>query len=163
MRFDGPDGRSIELVVVNYQFPPGSRVDRLLKQKPPRGFDDDANWLVIAGTVNDGAQSWQFRCPCLMTTDLELLSGWFDAIADGQTVLDEIGFTEPNLEFSRIQLESGKVAIRVAFELESRPPWGRSSHDDDWGQFWLDFPVSPGALRRAAADLRVQLQRYPKR
>lgn len=99
MRLDGAEDRSLELTVAGYQFPdigtPGSATGQ-------DGFHYDANWLVIAGHVNDGQHSWTFRDPCLLTTEALELARWLDAAADVSTDLEAADFIEPNLDFRRV-------------------------------------------------------------
>lgn len=156
MRLDGPDGSSLELSVVRYEKP----------DVVPRhdGTDDDANWLVIAGTGNDGEREWRFQDPCLLTYELRHLIDWFEAVADDTTGRDAIGFLEPNISFRRISSPPDQRVIRVAFELESRPPWAAYTREkDDWDTCSLEFPLTADALRTASRELRADLERFPER
>lgn len=162
MRFAGPGGRAFECAPVGYEFWRMGRLgwwNSILRRRWP-AFDHDANWLVIAVTASDGDRNWSFRHPCLLTTELQSLAAWFDAIADGNVDTDEIHFIEPNLAFRKVSDQRTGITIRVSFELEARPPWRR---EDDWGSVWLEFPVTSQTLTAAADDVRDDLKRFPER
>jgi hypothetical protein len=153
MRLDGRGGRALELSIVGYQFP------GFALRLP--GFDHDANWLVVQGHANDGKRGWTFRDPCLLTTEAAELVAWLEAIVDGRAVIDPTNFTEPNLEFSLVSADP--PVVRVTFRLESKPPWAAEVTDDDWDGTWLDFETSTEALAIAAANLKMDVERYPTR
>ena len=156
MRFVGAQGTELRLDVVGYQFPDAV--------PEAGGFDDDANWLVVAGEVSDGERSWRFRAACLTTVETGELASWLEGIADGEPVVHELAFTEPNLAFSWAPASDGDPTIHATFELEARPPWHRmTGGTDDWGTVSLDFQVTRNALRSAAQDLRSDLTTFPER
>jgi hypothetical protein len=149
MPLSGSDGQAIELQIAGYQFPETLN-DRF-----------DANWLVIAGRVRHPSGCWIFRDPCLLTFEFAQLAGWLEAVEAGKQDNAEISFIEPNLWFRLGEYDPG-AALRVFFELESRPGWAscRVAFAND---LWVEFPLGELDLKRAAADLREQLVRFPER
>jgi hypothetical protein len=143
MLLRGRDGQSIDLRLAGYQFPAARTVA-------------DAKWLVVAGRVDHPRGSWAFQDPCLETTDVFSLAGWFEAVARGAEDRQEEGFTEPNLEF-RLVGSGAERRLRVYFELESRPPWAASNvvGEDD---LWVEFALRDLDLVGAARSLRDQLE-----
>src|SRR5262245_34471757 len=67
---------TLELDAAGYQFP------------DIRDSDLDSNWLIVHGKIEHPLGSWSFSYPCLTTAEVERLTGWFEAIAQGQ-----MGFT----------------------------------------------------------------------
>ncbi len=155
MHLEGDGGRSFDLSVVGYQFAGGA--------PEPGEFDFDANWLVVHGQANDGDREWQFRSPCMLTTEARQLTAWLEAVASGWRDLDPTDFIEPILEFRRVSAPEDPPTVRVTFRLEARPPWADELIDDDWDGIWLEFDVSPETLATAASDLRNELRQYPER
>ena len=149
MRLCGPDGQSVELRVVGYQFPDLAEAEY------------DSNWLRIEGNVIHPRGQWSFRDPCLLTYEVSRLADWLDAVARNDPSADEIGFIEPNLSFRVIRSDASTL-LCVYFELESRPTWAeaRAAGAND---IWVQFPVDELALRQAARSLRQQLTAYPQR
>jgi hypothetical protein len=141
--FEGPKG-SLRLSVECYQF--------------PENADDwwDSNWLIITGDAVIDGKPWFFRDPCLTTFEIERLADWLDQVAAGQAERSFCGFTEPNLDFERLSNE----AIRVAFSLESLPPWGDPG--GDFGEFGFTIPIDD-RLATAASNLRKLLSQFPVR
>jgi hypothetical protein len=140
---------SIELRIVNYQYPDNSR-DQY-----------DADWLRIEGIVTHPSGNWRFCDPCLLTWEAFALATWLDCWAGRSSVNPTIGFIEPNLSFSRINASIGS-SLRVSFELESRPPWAKKKFVGE-SDLWLDFPLDPSRATTAARILRDQLKRFPIR
>ena len=141
---EGPGGARLELSLVGYQF--------------PEIEDDrwDANWLVVRIAAIDDPDSWTAEDPCLLTWEVDALADWLDAVAAASSPVARLEFVEPNLVFERIE-ENG-AGVRVWFDLEFRP--SGISEDED---LLIDFPVTPDALRAAAASLRAQRERFPVR
>jgi hypothetical protein len=150
MRVCGPDGQSLELRVLRYQFP------------QPSDNEYDSNWLMIEGVVSHPRGGWSFCDPCLLTDEVARLADWLDALGQSESCATEMGFLEPNLSFALIRPPGGNGVLRVYFDLESRPHWapaptaGRSD-------LWVEFPVLEAGLREAARELREQLARCPER
>jgi hypothetical protein len=109
-----------------------------------------------AGEVNLGTKAWSFRDPCLTTSEVAGLAQWLDQLVDGAALNPYYSFTEPNLQFDRVS----DRAIRVSFALECAPPW--AERGDRWTKHGFEVPIGPG-LRRAAAELRCDLARFPER
>lgn len=106
MRFQDTTGQSVELTL--------------------RGFEPGAHkWIVVDGSVNDGRRGWRFSEPCLARRDVPRLANWFDEVADGRTKRRDFEFLEPNLLFEWVGEAGSRLVMRVAFELESRPPLER--------------------------------------
>jgi hypothetical protein len=156
MRLEGSAGQHLELHLAAYQF--------MGTPQEGDGFDWDANWLVIEGEAKDGSRSWAFRDPCLLTFEARELAAWLAAVAGGQTGIEAIDFTEPNLEFRRMSLPGEQPVVRVTFRLESRSPWAPDPYEDDqWDACWLEFETSAANLRVAAEELLSELERFPER
>lgn len=105
---------------------------------------------------------WRSTDPSLLAGDVERLADWLEGGVEGPARDAEIDFLEPNLSFALYRASGDDVTLRVWFELESRPPW---APNDAAGarDLWLDLEVSSDDVRRAARDLREQLEKFPAR
>lgn len=141
--FRGPTG-SLRISVERYQF--------------PEITDDewDSNWLIVCGDAELDGKSWTFRDPCLTTFELEHLANWLDQVFKDEAKNEYCDFTEPNLGFERLS----ELEVRIAFSLESLPPWYES--DGDFGEIGFNIPIND-QLPAAANSLRALLDRFPIR
>jgi hypothetical protein len=145
MKLHGLNGQALELSIMGYQFPSG-----------PTDWHD-RNWLQVRIHVVHPRGSWRSTDPMLLTSEVLKLADWMDAVAKGEVTQDERPFTEPALRF-----EVGSHALRIYFELESRPSWAKSDVTPS-NDLWVEFPLAEVDLSGAAADLRRQLEQYPVR
>jgi hypothetical protein len=145
----GSNGTRFELEIVGYQFPE-------LEDDPW-----DANWLMIRIAVVSADGAWTSTDPSLLTSDVEGLALWLDAVSEFRATYQRVQFLEPNLAFE-LQSESPRgLAVRVLFEQESRPPWARP--DPPSSAFFVDLALPHEAVREAAEALRLQLVAFPPR
>lgn len=145
MRIQRSDGAQFTMDFAAYQFPDETEYW-------------DANWLMVAIAAKHPDGSWRTTDPSLLTFEGGELATWLDAFA-GDGIPARIRFIEPNLSFEGVSQGGGKH-LRIYFELESRPAWATSIPVDD---FWLEFPCTVDDLRRAATDVRRQLETFPVR
>ena len=139
MRLSNDSGQSFNLALSRFE--------------PP-----NRQWLVVIGEIHDGTREWRFEDPCLTPKDVRRLAEWLRRVADGKTNRTEIDFLEPNLAFEAVGHSGSSVVIRVAFELEARPPWNdRARTDNEWRSVWLEFPITPEQLRETSDGLRADL------
>ena len=146
MHLAGPDGQSLELRIVGYQFP------------HLESEEYDSNWLIVEGKVVHPRGEWTFRSPCLLTYEVASLADWLDSVVRGRPRSEKKGFIEPNLRVQFVESFFFGARLRVYFEAESRPSWAAGEDD-----LWVELSASDFDLRRAAASLRGQLERYPQR
>jgi hypothetical protein len=106
-----------------------------------RGFEGSTRqWLIVSPEVRDGRRAWRFEEPCLTPKEVRRLAEWLRRVADGKTRRTQLDFLEPNLAFEVVGHAGPRAVVRVAFELEARPPWNdRARTDDEWRSVWLDF------------------------
>lgn len=149
MHLKAPDGQSLEIRIVGYEFPHLETEDY------------DSNWLIIEGKVMHPDGAWTFRDPCLLTYEAARLADWLDSVANREVESDRIDFLEPNLHLHFVE-SPGNGIVQVFFELESRPEWTPSKWADQ-DDLSVEFPVSRVELREAASSLRRQLARFPQR
>jgi hypothetical protein len=153
---------AVELEVVGYQFPD------LAPQRS--GFDWDANWLQVHGTVSSAKASWSFTDPCMTTQEAAELSEWLGAVAAGDAELTEnvfvrggaISFTEPNVSARFAARDRSTRSLVWYFSQESSPP---GSSDDI--RFGIGHPVELVVTARdlavAAQDWNAALTKFPRR
>lgn len=154
----------VELHPVAYQFGRG-------RPQADGGFDFDGNWVVIDGHVRtaEGVES-SFRVPCLLTDDVQEISGWLKAVADHRVPptplpADEsslLAFTEPNIAFS-VHADAGHdIRLRVHLSLEAGPP---TRGPDRLGpsECFVELRLTPDDLDSAAIVWDAEIADYPRR
>lgn len=107
--------------------------------------EHDANWLFIRIELSHPDGGTSKVEPALLTWEVETLAGWLEAVASGASDRPELSFTEPVLSFALM------------------PEYGALRAIIDRGEFEATFMAEPEMLRAAAASLREQLSRYPRR
>jgi len=147
MDLESDDGVTLRLEVEGYQF--------LHPQQR-----SDLNWLDIRITVASGNKQWSAVSPCLLTSELQELADWLEALASGRKPPDRPRFMEQNLEIETVE-DLQPMRIRIRFEPDgpdTNPPWATELLRNG-----LEFAASPDSLRSAADALRRQLKRFPHR
>ena len=119
--------------------------------------EDDSNWLYIDVTAATVHGSWSFSRPCLLNWEAMAIAEYFEAMANETASERGLGFTEPNLYFTK----NDHNDLLIHFDCESVPPWFESSAEVP--AFIMQFEMSPASLRRAATELRKQLELVPLR
>jgi hypothetical protein len=147
VRLAGREGNELELSLVGYQYP-----DELVDPW-------DSNALLVAVRVVSPQGIWEVVDPCLTTWESARLASWLGAVAAGP---DRLGrsLVEPNLSVVA-SLAGGRLRLRVCFELESRPPWAPTVQGGR--DLCVDLDVARHEVVAAAADLRTDLARFPRR
>jgi hypothetical protein len=147
-----PDGPTIELSIVGYEFPDGGT-----------GWHD-WNWLNVEVHVRSGPAAWSGGPDaCLLTTEARELAAWLRAVASGAEREPGVDFLEPELAFAVVRrLASGEVEVRITLGYllireQNLVP----------GEKLEELPivvrVSPASLHTAAADLEASLRHWPER
>ena len=165
MRLISDDGASIDLSIVDYQFPsaPAGR-------QPGDIEDWDANWLMIRGAVHtaDGLE-WDFTEPCLTTREAAELHLFLRQIAapDVSGVADRrhqeltLEFTEPELAFTSADVESDPRTVEVRLSYGAAPRLSLRQPDVDGTT--VSVRMSSRAWRSAAHAWATELMAYPQR
>jgi hypothetical protein len=143
----GREGNELELSVVGYQAP-AQTVDPW-----------ESNSLLVALRVVSPRGTWEVIDPCLTTWEAARLASWLAAMAVGAEGGSR-SLAEPNLSVT-VTPGGGRLAVRICFELERRPPWAptiRGGRD-----LCVDLDVSRAEVVAAAASLRDDVRRFPRR
>jgi hypothetical protein len=149
MRLSTSDGDYVDLQISRYQY---AKADN----------EWDANWLQIRLDASRDGRTWTTTDPMLLTAEVKELADWLDEAVLLPEESSELEFLEPNLTFERRSGKNGKVDLTVWLELEARPPW---AHKGFFGErdLSIDLDLDVDQLKRAAEDLRAQLERFPTR
>ncbi len=150
MYFTSVDGSSFALKILSYQFPHLEREDY------------DSNWLNVRIDVITQDYSWSATEPSLLTYEVARLAEWLDAVKQGESVEDEIGFIEPCLWFKLTNDNGTAKSLQIHFELEYRPDQSRMEKMRERLCF-VEFSLAEIDLEQASASLRSQLSNYPQR
>ena len=147
MIFNGTHNQTVEIQIANYQFP--NSTDYW-----------DKNWLHIYLNVKSDIGNWQTIDPSLTTWEVSELINWFDTLSRNVTpTYLTLEFTEPNLSFELLDSKDQALKMfRIKFDLESRP---QSAIDGK--EYFIDCLANNQELKRIADELRIELDKYPKR
>ncbi|MDQ4090118.1 MAG: hypothetical protein M3163_07420 [Actinomycetota bacterium] len=152
MLLHGKEGNELELTLVGYQFPDEERAPW------------DSNWLLVSVRVLTREGSWSVVDPCQTTWEAKRLVAWLVHAAARDPAAAPMTFTEPNLTVrarTRTTRPPLRVALRVCFALELRPPWLHNVAGSE--RLCIDVDVERADLARAAASLLSDLMAFPQR
>lgn len=146
MVFKGINNQSIELNIINYQYPD-------LIDEP-----HDCNWLIVSVKVQSNFGNWEATDPALETFDFEKMIEWFDNLSNNiEPKYDELIFTEPSfLLFLENSWEEEIKKIKIELDLELRIK-GFSP------ECYVDIHANNEELKQISMDLRNELSKFPKR
>ncbi len=148
MTFTGIDNQTVELKIINYQYP--KIIDG----------DWDSNWLNIYIKVNSKLGHWETVDPSLTTWDFKRLIQWFDNLSNNtRPECLDICFLEPNISFELTNnFDSEIKAIKIKFDLEFRP---QSAIEDI--EYFVEFIADNNIIKNIVSDLKKELEKYPER
>ena len=162
MHLAGPDGVSVTLRPVGYQFPDAAT-----------GEWHGQNWLLIDGAVNSLDGAWAFRDPCMLTYEAVELGSWLTRAAQGLVepsepdangnVWPEWMFIEPNVGFGVESYDGDAVVLRVHFSLESAPAWAGEEQHSVTHQFYVRCRVRSADLLAASRKWLAEVAEFPER
>lgn len=147
-----PGSARVGLRVTRYQFP-GHNVCG--------ARDYDANWLMIAGHVENPPDAWDFEDPCLLTWELRDLIAWLDSILEHSA--SEISFIEPLLAFAwrSTSADDGELSVRLRGEALSSSRFDRNRV---WGEgVVLRWTLPMPAIAAFRRDLALHHAAFPVR
>ncbi|MDQ4133511.1 MAG: hypothetical protein M3179_09965 [Actinomycetota bacterium] len=142
------DGNELELSIVGYQFPHSERDPW------------ESNSLLVSVRLVTPEGTWEVVDPCLTTWEAAQLAGWLAVAARLAPGLAPLPFVQPNLTVSPRRATAEALRLRACFELERRPPWGRTRGR---GPLCVDLDVDRAQLAEAAGALAAQLAEFPMR
>jgi hypothetical protein len=147
MIFYGISGQTVEINIINYQF--------------PDEIDDryDKNWLNIYLKVKSNFGNWRTIDPSLTTWEVKELIDWFITLSkDMEPEYFKLNFIEPNLSFELLDNSNKSVKMfRINFNLESRP---QSAINDK--EYFVDCLADNQELNRIVTELKIELNKYPE-
>jgi hypothetical protein len=124
-----------------------------------RKEDFDSNWLRIYIEVDSKMGKWKTVDSSLLTWEFEKITNWLKTIQQGERVEEQLEFIEPNLSFSLLKNSAKHAAVRVHFDLESRP---KSAVDEE--QYYIDFVVNHGQeFDKLIGEFEMELSKFPIR
>jgi len=104
MIFNGINDQSVELRVINYQFPEITNCEY------------DSNWLLMFLKVESRDGNWEIVDPFLLVRELKTMIDWFEKLShDVETDSSSLMFIEPNLEFKLIKKKPKQKSILKLF------------------------------------------------
>jgi hypothetical protein len=114
---------------------------------------DAEDWCRVEITIDFPTRRWSTADSCLQGTEVNWLINWLESAANDNQPPERIHFLEPELSFEL--REDGGRWLRIYLQYSVRPIWVKIHPDEE---FFVEFPVTPDSLRRAAASLREQLK-----
>ena len=149
MIFKGINNQSIELNIINYEFP--DYIDELYVQF-------DSNWLIVNIKVLSNFGIWEATEPALLTTDFQQMINWFDNLSkNNEPNTTELIFTEPIfLLFLENSHNDMIKKIRIQFEMEFK----LKGYDQNC---FIEIHANNEELLRISNELRKELAIFPSR
>jgi hypothetical protein len=148
MHISNSTGEFINLSIVRYQFPGHIK-----------SFWDD--WLIIRLNARSSVGDWTVDQPCLTVHEAEGLVYWLVRLALSFPHSSSIFFTEPNLKFQEITIDSAKY-LRVVLSHEFRTPW-ESGFDNPDHESYIDVPFSQIDFQILINNFIKELRLFPPR
>jgi hypothetical protein len=149
MIFKGINNQSIQLNIINYEFP--DYIDELYVQF-------DSNWLIVNIKVLSNFGIWEATDPALLTSDFQQMINWFDNLSkNNEPNTTELIFTEPIfLLFLENSHNDMIKKIRIQFEAEFK----LKGYDQDC---FIEIHANNEELSRISNELRKELSKFPAR
>lgn len=137
MVFNGIDKQTVELEIVNYEFPQ---------------IEDgswDSNWLNVRLDVKSNFGNWQVIQPLLTTWEVQWLIDWFNTLAISIRPERMFStFTEPTLTFELLSdFDADKKNLRILIGSE----------------YYVDLIADKDELQGLSSELKKELDKYPAR
>ena len=146
MIIKGIDNQSLELNVVNYQFPEN------LSNK------HDANWLDIEIKVDSKFGKWQTVDPSLLTFDVVKIIKFLKEVNNGSIDEKALYFLEPNLAIHYQGNFNGLARLRFCFNAEFKPVGAADSKD-----YYLDADFNEQQILNLLSNFEEVLENFPIR
>jgi hypothetical protein len=160
MELQSPNGNSISLELLNYQFPD--------LHTDTNGFD--SNWLIVRGSVVKDDQHWTFEDPSLLVEEAVSLGNWLSEVGSGRVLATSnkrnrlwpaVWFTEPNLGFSVSNTNADVITLRIHLSLEATP--NAAARELGIYQYFVDLDLSPSDISSAGTNWMQDVAHFPQR
>lgn len=137
---------SISFVVDHYQYPK--------HKSQEKGYDYDANWLVVAIRYSNQDTTEEYKDACLLTYELEELVDGLSKVIDGKESLYISDFMEPYLKVV-FAASDNKILVGLEFVYDTT--------DGIWKRRKLSEPLSIEKAITIVEELKAISARFPQR
>lgn len=147
MIFNGINDQSVELRIINYQFPEITNCEY------------DSNWLLMSLKVESHGGNWETVDPFLLVRELKTMIEWFEKLSNHvETDSNSLIFIEPNLEFKLIKKTKAEKHIKIIFNLE---PQYEKAHGHRENFIYAVYNHKD--LNLIVKQLKEEAEHYPQR
>jgi len=152
IRIEGIDNQSLEIEILNYQFP-----EIVIEEY-------DANWLNIYFKIDSKFGKWHTAHACLLTWEVQEIINWLKSLANYEKVRNEIFFIEPNLTIKKLVENDEITRLRFIFdhELRLKKATGNLEYYDDI-EYYMDCDLKRNELNKLAKNFEAELSKFPER
>ena len=149
MIFKGVNNQTIELNIINYEYPDFINEEYLFI---------DSNWLMIQIKVQSNFGYWEAVDPAFLTCEFQEMIFWFDDLSKNiEPASTELSFTEPSfilLLNNRHDEKIKKIRIELEMELKMKGLVQKC---------FIDISANNKELKRISNDLKKELSKFPAR
>ena len=148
MIFNGVNNQTVEMKIVDYEFP------EMIEG------DWDGNWLNIYLNVQSELGNWEIIDPVLTTWDIRVIIDWLYLLSENKIpdYLD-LRFIEPNISFILLNKPTDEIKkIKIKFNYEFEPTFAKKDVE-----YFVNFEADNQELKKLATDLDNELAKYPER
>lgn len=147
MIFNGINDQSVELRIINYQFPEITNCEY------------DSNWLLMFLKVESRDGNWEIVDPFLLVRELKTMIDWFEKLShDVETDSSSLMFIEPNLEFKLIKKTKAEKHLKIIFNLA---PQHENAHEHK--EHFVYAVYNKKDLNLIVKQLKEEIEHYPQR
>ncbi len=147
MIFNGINDQSVELRIINYQFPEITNCEY------------DSNWLLMFLKVESRDGNWEIVDPFLLVRELKTMIEWFEKLShDVETDSSSLVFIEPNLEFKLIKKTKAEKHLKIIFNLA---PQHENAYEHK--EHFVYAVYNDKDLNLIVKQLKEEIEHYPQR
>ena len=119
-----------------------------------KGYDYDANWLVVAVSYSNDKTSEEYHDACLLTYEFEDFIEGFSNVLAGKETLYISDFMEPYLKFA-VAIADERILLGMEFVYEV--------NETTWKSRKISEVISMDRAKEIVEELRLMLSRFPQR
>lgn len=137
---------SLSFEIDDYQYPE--------HKSREKGYDYDANWLMVSISYSNDKTSEKYRDACLLTYEFEDFIEGFSNVLAGKENLYISNFMEPYLKFA-VAIADERILLGIEFVYEA--------NKTAWKSRKASKVIPKERAKEILEELRSMLARFPQR
>lgn len=137
---------SLSFDIDDYQYPE--------HKSREKGYDYDANWLMVAISYSNDKTSEKYQDACLLTYEFEDFIEGFSNVLAGKETLYISDFMEPYLKFAIVSADE-KILLGMEFVYEA--------NKTAWKSWKISEVMTKERAIEIVEELRLLFARFPQR